>query len=171
MNALARILTASSAAFLVGGCAPAPTEEGSEETRGPLEGVWSVVAVDPMDGSAAIDPAQPGLYIFAESHYAAVYTPGPEPRVKSAMSFRPTDEEMIDQYRTIIVNSGTYEIDGSSLTVRPVIAKSPGFVGGRLTGTFSVSGDTLVIHHQHLFDLDGTELPDFGETLTLVRIE
>ncbi len=170
MTTLARSLTASSAAFLVVvACAPAAVEE--PETTGPLEGVWSVVAVDPMDGSSPVDPSQPGLYLFAGSHYSAVYTPGPDARVKSEASFLPTEDEMIAQYQSIIVNSGTYDVDGSSLTLRPMIAKSPGFVGGRLTGTFSVSGDTLVLHHEHLFDLDGTELADFGETLTLVRLE
>ncbi|HSM18498.1 MAG TPA: hypothetical protein VK845_16040 [Gemmatimonadales bacterium] len=170
MNTLARSVMASSAAFLfVAACVPAPVQE--PEARGPLEGVWSVVAVDPMDGSAPIDPSQPGLYLFAGSHYSAVYAPGPEARVKSETSFLPNDDEMIAQYQSIIVNSGTYSVDGSSLTLRPMIAKSPGFVGGRLTGTFSVSGDTLVLHHEHLFDLDGTELADFGETLTLVRLE
>jgi hypothetical protein len=171
MNALVRTLTASSALVIVAACTPASMEEATSEMRGPLEGVWSLVSVDPMDGSAIIDPSQPGLYIFAASHYSAVYAPGLDERVKSAASFLPTDAEMLEQYRSIIVNSGTYQIDGSSLTYRPMIAKSPGFVGGRLTGTFSVSGDTLTLHHEHLFDLDGVELDDFGETLTLVRIE
>lgn len=63
------------------------------------------------------------------------------------------------------------QIDGSSFTLRPMIAKSPGFVGGYLTGTFSLSGDTLVLRHEHLFDREGTELSDFEEVLTLVRLE
>lgn len=139
-------------------------------TRGPLEGVWSVVAVDPID-APVVDPAHPGLLTFAESHYSSVYTPGPEARVKAAVSFQPTDEEMLAQYQSIIVNSGTYEVDGDALTLRPMIARSPGFVGGYLSATFSVSGDTLVIRNEHLFDLEGAELPDFGEVLTLVRVE
>ena len=46
-----------------------------------LQGVWSLTAVDPGDGSAVIDPSQPGLYIFAEGYYSGVYAPGAaEPR-------------------------------------------------------------------------------------------
>jgi len=157
------------AAVALTGCAPTPAVDTDGDSSS-LQGVWSVVSVDPSDGPA-IDPAQPGLYIFMDSHYSAVYTPGPEPRVKSVTSFTPTVDEMVAQYETIIVNSGAYEVDGSSLTLRPVIAKSPGFVGGYLTGSYSLSGDTLVLRHEHLFDLNGTELPDFGEVLTLVRIE
>lgn len=170
MTSIVRITSLSAILFAVAGCAQPPGAD-SAAAAGPLEGVWTVVAVDPTDGSGIIDPAQPGLYILTGSHYSAVYAPGPDPRVKSMTSFTPTTDEMVAQYETIIVNSGTYEVDGSALTMRPMIAKSPGFVGGYLSSTFSLSGDTLVLRHEHLFDLEGTELPDFGEVLTLVRLE
>lgn len=169
MSAFIRVVSIPTVLLALAGCAQPPASDAGNRS-GPLQGVWSVVRVDPSDGSV-IDPAQPGLYIFAASHYSAVYTPGPDPRVKSATSFVPTTDEMVAQYQTIIVNSGSYEINGSSFTLRPMIAKSPGFVGGYLTGNFSLSGDTLVLRHEHLFDLEGTELPDFEEVLTLVRLE
>lgn len=163
-----RLCLVPAIALILVSCADAPTE--SQAASGPLEGVWTVVAVEPV-GAAPIEPSQPGIYIFAADHYSAVYAPGSEPRVKSATSFSPTPEEMVTQYQSIIVNSGSYEVDGDSFTLRPMIAKSPGFVGGHLTGTFSVTGDTLTLRHEHLVDLDGVELPDFGEVLTLIRIE
>jgi len=169
MTAIVRALSVPTALLALAACAQPPASD-ADADAGPLEGVWSVVSVEPSDASV-IDPAQPGLYIFAASHYSAVYTPGPDPRVKSVTSFMPTADEMVTQYQTIIVNSGSYEIEGTSFTLRPMIAKSPGFVGGYLEGTFSLSGDTLVLRHEHLFDLEGTELPDFGEVLTLVRLE
>lgn len=169
VNSPRLVLFLAVVAHLSGCSGPPRAQVGS--MAGPLEGVWSVVAVDPMDGSGVIDPAQPGLYIFSGSHYSSVYNPTAEPRVKSVTSFTPTPDEMVAQYETIIVNSGSYELAGESFTLRPMIAKSPGFVGGYLTGTFSLSGDTLVLRNQHLFDLDGVELPGFGEVLTLVRIE
>jgi hypothetical protein len=169
MSALVRVVSLPTVLVALAGCAEQPTSDAASRS-GPLQGVWSVVSVDASDASV-IDPSQPGLYIFAASHYSAVYTPGPNPRVKSVTSFLPTPDEMVAQYQTIIVNSGSYEVDGSSFTLRPMIAKSPGFVGGYLTGTYSLSGDTLVLRHEHLFDLEGAELPDFEEILTLVRIE
>ena len=56
----------------------------------PLQGVWSLTAVDPGEGSAVIDPSQPGLYIFTEDYYSGVYAPGAESRVPSAAPFEPT---------------------------------------------------------------------------------
>lgn len=161
------------AVFVFVGCQQAPSD-GPADPAGPaneLVGVWSLAAVDPGDGSPLIDPSQPGLYIFADEHYSAVFTPGPDVRTKATVSFQPTEEEMIEEYESIIVNAGTYEIDGSTVTFRPVIAKSPGFVGGRQSSRFSISGDTLVLNQDMLVAVDGVSPPDFGGSLTLLRIE
>lgn len=136
-----------------------------------LVGVWSLTAVDPGDGSPVIQPSQPGLYIFADGYYSAVFAPGSDPRIKSEVSFQPTQDEMVAQYETIIVNTGTYEISGSTVTFRPIIAKSPGFVGGHQMSTFRVEGDTLVLTEDVLVSVDGVSPSDFAGSLTLVRVE
>ena len=136
-----------------------------------LVGVWSLTAVDPGDGSPVIQPSQPGLYIFADGYYSAVFAPGSDPRIKSEVSFQPTRDEMVAQYETIIVNTGTYEISGSTVTFRPIIAKSPGFVGGHQMSTFRVEGDTLVLTQDVLVSVDGVSPSDFAGSLTLVRVE
>ena len=136
----------------------------------PLQGVWSLTAVDPGDGSAVIDPSQPGLYIFAEGYYSGVYAPGAEARVPSATPFQPTPEEMVAQYESIIVNTGTYEISGSTVTFWPVIAKSPGFVGGQATAEFQITGDALTLTLQSIVAADGTLLPEVLGSMTLRRM-
>ncbi len=136
-----------------------------------LVGVWSLTAVDPGDGSPVIEPSQPGLYIFADGYYSAVYAPGTDLRINSEVSFQPTPEEMVAQYETIIVNTGTYEISGSTVTFRPVIAKSPAFVGGHQMSTFRVEGNTLLLTQDMLVSVDGVSPPDFAGSLTLVRVE
>ena len=78
---------------------------------------------------------------------------------------------MVAQYETIIVNTGTYEISGSTVTFRPIIAKSPGFVGGHQMSTFRVDGDTLVLTASMLVSVDGVSPSDFGGSLTFVRVE
>ncbi len=153
------------------GQVPDPEPAATPAPVNPLQGVWSVTAIDPGDGSAAIDPSQPGLYIFAEGHYSAVFAPGGEPRVNSATAFVPTSEEMLAQYQSIIVNTGTYEISGSTVTFRPIIAKSPEFVGGQETSEFQTSGDLLTLSLTSVVAVDGGEAPNAGGTMTLRRIE
>ena len=159
------------AILLTVSCQQTPSSEPAAPSND-LVGVWSLTAVDPGDGSPLIDPSQPGLYIFKAGYYSAVFAPGTEPRIKSEVSFQPTPEEMVAQYESIIVNTGTYEIDGSTVTFRPIIAKSPGFVGGYQTSTFRVDGDTLVLSDDTLVSVDGSSPGDFvGDSLTLVRVE
>ena len=152
------------------GQAPAPTPAPAEPAN-PLQGVWSQAAVDPGDGSPAIDPSQPGLYIFAEGYYSAVFATGTEPRVLAEIAFQPTPEEMVAQHQSIIVNTGTYEISGSVLTTRPIIAKSPGFVGGESTAEFQVDGDTLTLTNRTIVAADGASPPNVGGSSTWRRLE
>lgn len=157
------------------GCGQAPAPEPSPpEPAGPanpLQGVWSLSSVDPGGSEAVIDPSQPGLFIFAERYYSGVYVPGAEPRVPSQTPFQPTSEEMVTQYQSIIVNTGTYEVTGSKVTFRPLIAKSPGFVGGQATAEFEVVGDALTLAFQSIVSADGTSAPDVAGSLTFQRVE
>ncbi len=136
----------------------------------PLLGVWSVTAM--TDGGTTSDPSQPGLIIFTEGHYSAVYSLGDAPRPLSADRFVPTPEEKIAQYDTIIVNTGTYEVSGSTITSRPMIARSPEFVGGDSTMDFQIDGDVLTLTLQSVVSMDGVSAPDVsGSSMTLRRIE
>jgi hypothetical protein len=107
----------------------------------------------------------------AGNHYSAVFAPGAEPRSRSAVSFQPTQDELIEQYASIIVNAGTYEVSGSTVTFRPVIAKSPGFVGGHQMSTFRVDGNTLVLGQDMIVSVDGVSPPNVSGSLTLERVE
>ena len=152
-------------------CGQAPSSEPAAPAN-PLEGVWSLTASDPGDGSSVVDPSQPGLYIFAEGYYSGVYAPGAALRVPSEVPFQPTSEEMVAQYQSIIVNTGTYEISGSTVTFRPIIAKSPGFVGGQSTADFSVDGNTLTLMTRTVESSDGISAPSVGGgSLTFRRVE
>jgi hypothetical protein len=157
-------------AVVFSACQETPSSE-SASPANELDGVWSLTAVNPGSGSPVIEPSQPGLYIFAAGYYSAVFAPGPNPRIKSEVSFQPSPEEMVAQYESIIVNTGTYEIDGSSVTFRPIIAKSPGFVGGHQKSTFRVEGNTLVLSDDMVVSVDGVSLPDVEGSLTLTRVE
>ena len=77
-----------------------------------------MTTMTPGAGGAAIDPSQPGLFIFTDLYYSAVYSLGADPRPLSVVAFSATPEEMIAQYQTIIVNTGTYEASGATVTFR-----------------------------------------------------
>ena len=136
----------------------------------PLEGAWVVTSLQSSEGEA-IDPAGPGQFIFLGGRYSAVYTVGVTERRKSEKAFDPTEEEMVEQYDTIIVNSGTYQVEGNELTLRPLVAKSPEYIGGSSTMEFSVDGDTLTTKIRQLTSVNGIS-PEgaIDSTMTLRRV-
>ncbi|MCH8948692.1 MAG: lipocalin-like domain-containing protein [Acidobacteria bacterium] len=138
----------------------------------PLLGVWSMTTMTP-GGGETIDPSQPGLFIFTEAYYSAVYTLGADPRPLSVAAFNPTSDEMVAQHDTIIVNTGTYEASGSTITFRPMVAKSPEFIGGHSTMDFQINGDVLTLTVQSVVAADGvsTAADAPGSSMTLRRIE
>ncbi len=159
------------------GQAPAPAPAEPSAPANPLHGVWSMTSIS-GDGGATIDPSQPGLFIFTEGHYSAVYSLGADPRPLSAAGFAPTSEEKVVQYDTIIVNTGTYEVSGSTITFRPMVAKSPEFIGGHSTMDFQLrktgqKGDVLTLTVQSVVAADGVSSPpdELAPSMTLQRIE
>lgn len=137
----------------------------------PLHGVWSMTQMTPS-GGPTVNPSQPGLFIFTEEHYSGVYSLGEDQRPRSAASFSPTAEEKVAHYDTIIVNTGTYDASGSTITFRPQIAKSPDFVGGQSTADFQINGDVLTLTIQSVVSVDGVSAPDAaGSSMTFRRVE
>ncbi len=152
--------------------APAPAPAEPTAPANPLHGVWSMSTMTPADGGATIDPSQSGVFIFTESHYSAVYSLGAEPRPMAAVAFTPTSEEKVAQYDTISVNTGAYEVRGSTITFRPMVAKSSEFVGGEATMDFEINGDVLTLRGLSVLAADGASAPDAGgDVMTLRRIE
>ena len=142
-----------------------------EAAANPLLGAWSMTAITADDGTM-IEPSQSGLFIFTEDHYSAVYSLGADPRLLSATAFAPTSDEMVAQYQTIIVNTGTYDVSGSTITYRPMVAKSPEFVGGHSTMDYAIDGNTLTLNTTSVVSDDGMSPPTaLSETIRLRRIE
>ncbi len=109
-----------------------------------LEGVWKITEsiVTGEDSSSNSHP-QPSLIIFSQKHYTMMLVPGNKPRALFKDT-NPTDEERLSAFDPFIANGGTYEVAGSTLTIRPVVAKNPNFMaGGSLKYQFRVEGNTL----------------------------
>lgn len=112
--------------------------------RGPLEGVWKVTeeVVTGASASSTANP-QPGLFIFTRTHYSMLRVARTQPRALFK-AVDPTNEEKIAAYDTFTANSGTYEVTGTTLTTRPMVAKNPNFMAGGFDKyQFRVDGNTL----------------------------
>jgi hypothetical protein len=105
------------------------------QTKTQVEGVWKVAEVvtpsrNPAEKGATNSNPQPGLIIFTRGYYSQVLVPGGEPRAAVEPAKDPqnlTDAEKIaryEQWGPFVANSGTYEIKGSTIIRRPIVAKN-----------------------------------------------
>jgi hypothetical protein len=134
------------ASFVVGAWALA-----SAQSAPSLQGAWRVTEVVVTGANASTNTSpQPSLYVFTRQHYSILSVGGTTPR-KGAAPKDPaklTDAEKIAQYELwnpFTANSGTYQITGSTLTTRPLVAKNPGVMGGTQTREFKMDGSTLTL--------------------------
>lgn len=137
-------------------------------------GAWQIAEVELLDGSAPVnkDPL-PNLVLFTDRHYSMVWLPGKEAQRAFATRWHPTDSEKVARYNAIVVNTGTYEVNDSILTMHPIVARVPEFMGGIFKHRLELSADTLRLTSLDEYSFDGVQAPwvkaGEGERLTLVR--
>jgi len=114
------------------------------KARKPIEGVWKVAEIVVTGADASnVAKAQPGLFIFARGHYSILYIPGSEPRALFKAE-EPTNDEKIAGFDSFVGNAGTYEVTGSTLMIRPMVARFPNFMAGGFSKyQFRIEGKTL----------------------------
>ena len=72
-----------------------------------------------------------------------MWVPGNQPR-SLFKGGDPTNEEKVAAYDSFVANSGTYDVAGETLTLHPMVARSPNFMaGGVLKNQFRIEGTTL----------------------------
>lgn len=126
-----------------------------------LLGVWQIQTIEniPGDGSMNNSPL-PSLAIFTRSHYSLVWMPGAKAMREFKQRWLPTDEEKIQRYGEIVVNSGTYTQTESTITARPVVSRVPEFMGGgRMLYSYHVDGHTLLLTSMDEYSYDGIQAP------------
>lgn len=105
------------------------------QSKSSIQGVWRPVEVtitnpNPQPGLLAKGThtnIQPGLLIFTGKHYATVTDTAATARSTSGFKVagKPTAEEMQTQWGPFAANAGTYELVGTTLTRRAIVAKNP----------------------------------------------
>jgi hypothetical protein len=113
-----------------------------------LEGAWIVSSWEDLDG-AAIEDAQPGMFIFTGTHYAIMFATTADARPGYDADAGMTDEETLAAYASLTANAGGLEVDGNTFTTYAYIAKDTNYMAGfPENGTeyeFERDGDTLTI--------------------------
>ena len=118
-----------------------------------LQGAWRVTEVVVTGGNPSANKTpQPGLYLFTKQHYSIIVVNGTSPRKSFTAPADPnklTDAEKMaryDAWDAFTANSGTYEVKGSILTTKPLVAKNPSVMGGPAqTREFKIDGKTLTL--------------------------
>jgi hypothetical protein len=111
------------------------------QSRPSIQGVWRnterTIPASTIPGER-VDPfghvpigtqtaVQPGLLIFTGRHYSRVTDTAVEsrPRTGFAIADKPTLEELQARWGPFAANAGTYDVSGSTLTLRPLVSKEP----------------------------------------------
>jgi hypothetical protein len=107
-----------------------------------LNGAWEGVETwgENAEGEWKIDHVQPMLYLFLDGYYSIMYVAGDEARPlmpDDADRESISTEQMRSIFMRFIANSGTYEINGSTLTTDPMVALWPNFMESG-SGTYEV---------------------------------
>jgi hypothetical protein len=119
-----------------------------------VEGVWKITEMvitgaNPMTNRSP----QPSLIIFARGHYSYLSVNGTQPRAKYEAPKDPsklTDAEKIvryEQWSPFTANAGTYKITGTTLTLRPIVAKVVDVMTTNppIVDEFKLEGNTLLL--------------------------
>jgi hypothetical protein len=111
----------------------------SAQSNQSIRGVWRVAEITITDSPAGRqDPFgafsagthtrfQPGLMVFTGKHYSRTTDTAAEPRPTTPYKTpgKPTLEELQAEWGPFVANAGTYEISGTTVTLRAIVAKNP----------------------------------------------
>lgn len=151
------------AALVCAGCG-----DGAPEGAGPppstsdsLAGHWELETSETLAPDGSVTPGTPreSFLLFTPEHYSMNWVFGGDSIASYQEPFRPTEEEALARYGSLLVNAGRYAASGGVLTIKPIFAVVPGFVGGSGTFEYRLSGDTLRLLWTEIFASDGTPDP------------
>lgn len=116
--------------------------------------------------------------IFGRKYYSIMYVASDKERPIYAAA-APTQEEKAAAFDSILANAGTFDVVGKTLTIRPTVARNPGFAGGGFAAyQVRIEGKTLWLTNKNSdfsFRVGNKIVPLSGPasetTIKLVRLE
>ena len=120
------------------------------------------------DTTYKVNPLQ-GNLLVSKGRYSIMYSPSSEPREAFESLSNPSDDEVLKAFKSIVFNSGYYELKDKVFIATPDIAKVPGFEGGKQYYSYSIDGETLKFK---LFDetYPNGEKPEWYQKLEILFI-
>jgi hypothetical protein len=140
-------------------CAAAKVES-ERGSAGELDGAWRLVSSETIGPDGTRYPGSPheSLLLISGGYYSMNYAFGRQKSDYFSERFRPTDEEKLARYNSLLVNAGRFALDGGLLTIHPEFALVPEFIGGLGEFEYSVNGDNLELVWRRIESADG--IPD-----------
>lgn len=110
-----------------------------------LLGSWNLTEVRWVSADTTYYLKKPklGLLLITPKSYSIMWSPTQEERVPFKRLSNPTNDEIISGFRSIVFNSGRYSYTDSTLTTTSVLAKVPGFEGGKQLYNLSLAENRL----------------------------
>ncbi|HJU44185.1 MAG TPA: hypothetical protein VJ691_15265 [Vicinamibacterales bacterium] len=121
----------------------------------PIDGVWRITEITTSGANVSTNKSpQPSLLIFSRGHYSWIHVAGTTPRKERAAAATPgklTDAEKIaahDEWQPLTANAGTFEVKGTTLTRRLMVAKNVAPMAptaNPVVQEFKIDGSTLTL--------------------------
>jgi len=158
-------LLALSLLFLACQAPPPPEQDAVPEPTTALEGAWHMVAIQDVSatGDTTDVPVYENLILFAGHHYSIAFSRGDHRSEYWAERWNATDDELLDRFHLITVNTGTYELTDATLVTHPMFALVPEFVGGTAEYGVVLTGDQLTLNSSSVVSVDGVQNPQIAE--------
>jgi hypothetical protein len=133
------------------------SSNGSGQARS-LKGAWRVAEVTSVQGERNGSP-EPGLYIFTDRYYSIQWLT----RERSAYPQNPTEQDRLAAWAPLIAHSGTYAVNGTILSTKAIVAKTPSVMTG--------AGGTAELKFEGADIVHVTATNPTGATIKLSRVE
>lgn len=139
-----------------------PAVQSGRAAPSELDGAWSLVCAETIapDGTRIPGSAQESFLLISGGYYSLNWAHGAEPSEYFVERFEPTDDEKLARYGKLVVNAGRLEREPGLLTIHPLFALVPEYVGGLGEFDYKLDGETLELVWRTIESADAVPDPN-----------
>lgn len=117
------------------------------ESSNPILGSWSIEKIQWISNDTTVtrNPKQNGVLLVTPKSYSICWSPLETKRSPFQNLSTPTDEEILEGFKTIVFNTGSYELSNSTFSTKSHMAKVPGFEGGIQFFDYEISDNEMTL--------------------------